>query len=92
MSPRPGRIVAEIDVPFPYPAIPTCASTPSSPRSAPRCPTLRAGGPMSFRIPTIMDADGPVVVESPLVRTDPRSGGAANRGRPSCHLSSCSAW
>ena len=32
MSARPGRIVAEHAVPFPYPRDPCCASTPSSPR------------------------------------------------------------
>ena len=31
MSARPGRIVGDFDVPFPYPRTPSCASSPSSP-------------------------------------------------------------
>ncbi len=39
MSARPGRLIAEYDVPFSTRAIPTCGSTPSSPRRRVRSAT-----------------------------------------------------
>ena len=92
MSPRPGRIVAEIEVPFPYPRDPDLRFDPAfAAISAEVSHVLRAGGSMS--VPTPTDPSG---ADSGRRRGSARPHRSAARPccggpwRPSCLRSSCS--
>ena len=91
MSPRPGRIIAEVgDSVLVSRGSPSCASTPGSGRSAPRCPTP-CGPAMSLPDPDRHDRGGAgrrrVAAGAQRPAADRRATDASPR---SCRHSSCS--